>query len=219
MQPQSTLEERPPQKEERRLARAVRQALLLAVIMFASLGMYLVVLKWRGHAAVFITHTAWDDAFPFRPEWVWVYLIPYLIGPVVIGLLSRRTFLWYVTRGLATVILTLLIFIAVPTQTAPRPSADYLGDSLTGQLYHHMIEIDEPPANAAPSLHVSLTCLLAWALLRDFPRWWLPSLVGVALVWLATLLTRQHHIIDVVTGALVACVVVWAWPRSRKARV
>jgi membrane-associated phospholipid phosphatase len=77
-----------------------------------------------------------------------------------------------------------------------------------------MVTIDEPPANAAPSLHVSLTCLLALALVRDFPRWWPVSCAGVVLVWLATLLTRQHHLVDVLTGALLAVGVVFAWPAN-----
>jgi membrane-associated phospholipid phosphatase len=86
---------------------------------------------------------------------------------------------------------------------------------LTGQLYKNMIAIDEPPANAAPSLHVSLTFLLGLALLMDFPRWWWLSTIGIGLVWLATLFTRQHHFIDVGTGILVTSLVVCAWPRRR----
>jgi membrane-associated phospholipid phosphatase len=197
--------------ERRRLRDRAGQSLLLAVIMFSSLGLYLAVLRWRGGAPVFVTHLALDDLVPFRPEWVWVYLLPYLVGPVVIGLLSRDTFRWFVYRGLALVGLTLVIFILWPTQTGPRPAATDL-DGFTGWMYHQMVEIDEPPANAAPSLHVSLTCLLVLALVRDFPRWWLLSAAGVGLVWLSTLLTRQHTLIDVATGVLLAGAVVLAWP-------
>ncbi len=78
-----------------------------------------------------------------------------------------------------------------------------------------MIAIDEPPANAAPSLHVSLTFLLGLALLMDFPRWWWLTIPAVGLVWLATLFTRQHHLIDVGTGILVSSLVVCVWPRRR----
>ena len=51
---------------------------------------------------------------------------------------------------------------------------------------------------------MSLTFLLALALLRDFPRWWPITVGSVVLVWLATLFTRQHHLIDVLTGILLA---------------
>jgi len=185
-----------------------RQSLELAVIMFASLGGYLTVLKWRGQAARWETWTPWDDWFPYQPAWVWVYLLPYLIGPLLIGFLQRGTFLWYVRRGLSVVVITLVIFILLPTQTAARPGQHDL-TGFTAWIYDKMIEIDDPPANAAPSLHVSLTFLLAMALWLDFPRWWPVILAGVGLVWLATLLTRQHHLIDVVTGVALALAVVW----------
>jgi hypothetical protein len=198
----------------RSLAAGVRQALFLAALTFSSLGLYLLVLRWRGSYPVFITHIPWDDWIPFAPAWVWVYLIPYLIGPALFVALSPQTFRWFVPRGLFIVGLTLVIFIVCPTQTGPRPSAAFLGDGATGWLYHSMVEVDEPPANAAPSLHVSLTCLLALALVRDFPRLWPVWLGGVGLVWLSTLMTRQHHVIDVATGALLAVGVVVCWPRT-----
>jgi hypothetical protein len=193
------------------LATALWQAVVLAAIMLGSLGGYLLVLKWRGPDARFVTYTTWDDAIPFLPSWVWVYLIPYVIGPLVIGFFRRETFHWYVKRGLVLVAVTLVIFMVIPTQTAPRPHAD-LGDGPTAWLYRMMVEIDEPPANAAPSLHVSLTFLLTLAFLRDFPRWaWLAA-ISVAFVWLATLFTRQHHLIDVASGILLALLIVLFWP-------
>jgi len=189
------------------------QTMALAAIMFTSLGGYLTVLNWRGAEAQFTTYLPWDDLVPFRPEWVWVYLIPYLVGPATIGFLRPETFRWYIQRGLVVVLATLVIFIAVPTQTAPRPSHQ-LADGPTARLYENMVAIDEPPANAAPSLHVSLTCLLAVALLMDFRPLWPITLAGVSLVWLATLFTRQHHLIDVVTGMVMAGAVIYAWPKK-----
>jgi membrane-associated phospholipid phosphatase len=200
------------------LARGVRQAVVLAMIMFSSLGCYLAVLKWRGwEGKKHLTYIqAWDEIIPFEPGWVWVYLIPYLIGPLLVGLLSRATFLWFVRRGLAVVAVSLVVFIVYPTQTKVREKAE-LGDGLTALLYQNMVQIDEPPANAAPSLHVSLTCLLALALIRDFPRWWPLTLSGTIVVWLATLFTRQHHILDVLTGAFLAVLIAFLpWPARRK---
>ena|SRR5687767_14622130 len=199
------------------LRRFLRQAILLAIIMIASLGCYLLVLKWRGGSPRFITHTSWDEWFPYQPAWVWVYLLPYLIGPVVIGFITPATFRWFVRRGLVVVSLSLILFILVPTQVAPRPAEHGLV-GITAMIYENMIAIDEPPANAAPSLHVSLTCLLGLALLRDFPRWWPATALGVLLVWLATLFTRQHHLIDVATGALLALFIGLFWPLRQVAK-
>jgi membrane-associated phospholipid phosphatase len=202
-----------------RLARGLRQAVLLAAVMFASLGLYLVVLKWRGSDAGLVTYTPVDEIIPFQPAWVWLYLIPYVVGPFAFALVTAETFWWYIRRGLVIVFVSLAIFAAVPTQTAARPPATHLESGLTALLYHHMIAIDDPPANAAPSLHVSLTFLLALALVRDFPRWWAVAFGGVVVVWLATLFTRQHHLLDVATGILLTAVVVLAWPPWRRDKV
>jgi hypothetical protein len=198
------------------LARGLRQAGITAGLMLFALSLYLVVLKWRGPAGhdhvTYLPH--WDDLVPFRPAWVWAYLIPYLIGPPVVALLGRDTFRWFVRRALILIGITLTIFIIYPTQTAARPPA-HLDDGLTAQLYQNMVAIDEPPANAAPSLHVSITCLLAWALARDFPRWSLLGFGAAALVWLATLHTRQHHLLDVFTGFLLAAAIALFPSRGR----
>jgi hypothetical protein len=167
--------------------------------MLLSLGMYLAILKWRGPVAALTTWTSWDAGIPFRPSWVWVYLFPYALAPALGGILSADTFRWYIGRGLFVVLLSVVIFAAVPTKTV-RHSASELGDGLTAELYRRMITIDEPPANAAPSLHVSLTCLMAWAVVRDYPRWWPVAFTAAMLVWLATLLTWQHHLLDVTSG-------------------
>lgn len=177
------------------------QALAGPIIVIAGLGGYLFVLKWRGPAVVTYTRTAWDDFIPFQPGWLYVYFAPYALTPVILGLMRRDTFLWFLKRALLIQAVSLLIFAVVPTQTV-RPSLDGLEDGWTAQLYRDMIALDDPPANAAPSLHVSLTCLIALALLRDFPRWWPVIIGGVALVWLATLFTWQHHLMDVATGAM-----------------
>lgn len=197
------------------LHRRVRQAVVLTSIMLVSLGLYLAVLYWRGRHAALTTRLAWDDWVPFWPGWVWVYLFPYLLAPFLAASLSDDTYRWYIRRGVPLVLISLLIFIVLPTRTVRHePSTvEALGDGLTARTYRDMIRTDEGGGNAAPSLHVSLTCLLACALLRDHPRGWPLIVGGVGLVWLATLFTWQHHLLDVVTG--VALALAFALPGSR----
>ena len=188
---------------KRGLRASLYQGILLAVVMFSSLGCYLAVLKWRGGAVRQITQTEWDRRIPFVVGWLWVYLVPYLIGPLTATVLRRETFFWYLRRSLLLSVVSLLIFALYPTQTV-RPSVVYLGHDFTTEMYRNMVAIDEPPANAAPSLHVSLTCLLAWAVSRDSRRWGVLAFAVSGFVWLATLFTHQHHLIDVGTGVLLA---------------
>lgn len=196
--------------------RRLRQALVLTGVMLVALGGYLTVLWWRGPSAVIVTQTAWDRALPFYPGWVWIYLLPYLLAPVLGAVLSEATFAWYIRRGLSVVAFSLVVFALMPTKTI-RPPVDELGDGLSPRLYRSMVALDGPAANAAPSLHVSLTCLLGVALIRDHRRLWPLIALAVGVVWLSTLLTWQHHVVDVATGALVGGV--FALPFKRSAAV
>src|ERR1700682_4999301 len=124
------------------LKRGLFQALLLAAIMFSSPGGYLLVLKLRGPAATVTTWTLLDDWFPFWPSWVWVYLIPYILGPILVGVMTRSTFWWYVRRGLVIVGVTLVIFVTFPTKTQERNPDQDVGTGFTAETYKNMIEID-----------------------------------------------------------------------------
>jgi hypothetical protein len=183
------------------LSRRLLQVLLGTIIILVGLGCYLAILRWRGPAALAYTQTAWDRAIPFHAGWLYVYLAPYAIAPILLAIMQSATFTWFLKRALLLLAISLVIFCIYPTQTI-RPPTGALDSGWTAKFYREMVAIDDPPANAAPSLHVSLTCLLAIALLTDFPRWWPLIVGGIALVWLATLLTWQHHLIDVATGAL-----------------
>lgn len=193
------------------------QIVFLALFFGVSLSCYLLVLKIRGPAGESLkTWIEADRAFPFTPWWTWIYLIPYAVGPLLVGILRRDAFIWYIHRATVVVVISLVIFVAVPTQTI-RPLAEdcpdreenaaKLDDGLTSRLYRQMVAIDDPPANAAPSLHVSLSCLLALVLAFDGPRWWWAFLIAAVLICLSTLYTAQHHLIDVLTGAGLALVV------------
>jgi hypothetical protein len=187
----------------------------LALFFAASLSCYLLVLKLRGPAATIRTWTPWDAVFPFIPLWTWVYMIPYVVGPLLAGALSRSAFIWYIERGILVVVVSIAIYAIVPTQTVrPVDVESKLGNDLTAVLYRNMAAIDNPPANAAPSLHVSLSCLLAWAITFDLPRWRWAALAGALVVWLSTLFTAQHHLIDVATGAALASLAAIGPPRA-----
>jgi membrane-associated phospholipid phosphatase len=140
-----------------------------------------------------------------------------VIGPLLTLILSRYVFVWYVRRATIVLLVSIVVFVAVPSHTI-RPltipsNHDRLGDNLTSWVYQRVVEIDDPPANAAPSLHVSLSCLLAWAVGYNYPRWWGAAFAGALLVWLSTLYTWQHHLIDVASGALLACLAAIGPPR------
>src|SRR6266511_4104027 len=73
------------------------------------LSLYLTVLKVRGPASTIKTWIEWDRAFPFTPWWTWVYLLPYIIGPLLVGVIRRPVFTWFVRRALVVAVVSLVI--------------------------------------------------------------------------------------------------------------
>ena len=160
-------------------ARFFRQALGLAVIMMSSLGCYLIVLKWRGGEARFAHLHGLGRVVPF-PARLGLGLsvaLPDWAG----GAGHRAGFHFSLVRhagprGGWPVPCSSSSWCRLRSPRARRIMAWDTG--ITATVYENMVAIDEPPANAAPSLHVSLTCLLGLALCRDFPKWWPVTAAG-----------------------------------------
>jgi membrane-associated phospholipid phosphatase len=154
------------------------------------------------------THLAIDDVVPIWRGAIWLYLAPYAVAPIVAALLTRATLAAALARAWATVATGIVVFLCVPT-VVRRPAFASDG-SLTARLHDVVLVADTPAGNAAPSLHVALAVLLAWALGRDRPRARALGWTFAAAIAASTLLTRQHHLVDVVTGALLAISVLLA---------
>ncbi|HYX21113.1 MAG TPA: phosphatase PAP2 family protein, partial [Thermoanaerobaculia bacterium] len=109
----------------------------------------------------------------------------------------RQTLLAYLT-----VWITAYVFFLLYPTVAPRP-AGVAGPGFVVWSLRFLYGAD-PPYNCFPSLHVAhlfvsaLTCQLVNRALGG------AALAGAALVGVATLFTKQHYVVDVVAGFLLA---------------
>src|SRR4029077_8532284 len=94
-------------------------------------------------------------------------------------------------------------FIAYPT-VGPRP-AKVLGDGFPEWTLRAIYSSDHR-YNCLPSLHVAQCFLAAFACSRVNRRVGLAAMVWAFLVGLSTVYTKQHYVMDVVTGILLAMV-------------
>ncbi len=144
----------------------------------------------------------WITASNSAPA-VYLYLSFYLLI-LIPGLLpSDRQFRRFLIALTLTGFVSLMVFLLVPSGVL-RPQEFRTGAS---QVYLSLIDVDLP-RNAFPSLHVSVTTLAAIVggiVLRS----WLARLLfwswAAGVIW-STMATRQHVLLDVVTGALLACI-------------
>jgi membrane-associated phospholipid phosphatase len=194
----------------------LRPAALTTLFMAVAMAAYLAIAH-DGRDAV-STRTSWDEGAPLWPWTSWIYVSPYLIAPLLLARSSLSLIRRVLARGIAVLVPSLLVFALLPT-LVERPSLEGLGGLSVG-LLEVIYTVDTPPRNAAPSGHVSLTLVLAWGAWRGLPHLGarVLAVLYVLAVCASTVLTGQHHVLDVLTGAALTAIVLalFAW-RDRRA--
>lgn len=155
-----------------------------------------------------------DEWVPFIPHTVWIYSSEYYLFALVYIFTKDSVNLGrYIYSFFFLQLTSVIIFWVWPT-TFPRgdfPLPENL-DFLTTWLFSTLRTLDTP-ANCAPSLHVSCCYLSAFNFLNE-QREKFPFFFGWATaVAVATLTTKQHYIIDVITGFGMAVLFYWIFTR------
>jgi membrane-associated phospholipid phosphatase len=144
-------------------------------------------------------HTTAELGWPFVPEAVLVYISCYALfalAPFVLR--RRREFLALAWSLNGTIFAAGIIFLLVPAQLAFPPPTD-LG--FFPRLFQWADEINLT-YNLLPSLHVALSVVCVAAFAPQANRGGRVVLWSwAAAIAFSTVLTRQHHLADVVAGA------------------
>jgi membrane-associated phospholipid phosphatase len=175
---------------------------------------YIFIAELMPGRAVHAPALALDRLLPLQPAWSLVYGSLYLfliLLPLFVvrdEALIRRTLLAYLTIWLAAYV----CFLLYPT-AAPRPPK-VLGDSFAAAGLRFLYGAD-PPYNCFPSLHVAHSFVSAFACRRVHRGVGNAALAAAALVGLSTLFTKQHYVIDVLAGVLLASIAAAVFLRGR----
>ncbi len=150
-----------------------------------------------------------DRRLPFWVWTVWMYM-PFYAGIFVMAIsgLRRRALFHRALKGVLIIMaLGALGHLGIAAEY-PRPLVrpPYHGASETFLAW---VQAVDPPGNVFPSLHVALTTALAVILRADRPRLGAVAFVMAVLLALSTLTTKQHFVLDVLAGWLIA----WAVSR------
>lgn len=140
----------------------------------------------------------WERFIPFVPLMIIPYLsIDFFFVAAPFLCTSRRELIAFSKRIVAAILIAGLCFLLYPlTLAVARPAAS----GWLGSVFDWFRAMDKP-YNLLPSLHIALRCILVGVYVRH-TRGFLraASHVWFSLIGLSTLLTYQHHIIDVVGG-------------------
>lgn len=158
-----------------------------------------------------------DLSTPFLPWTVLIYLLSFAFWVICYIYCASQeksqAYRFLCTDFLAKAV-CLVIFLAIPT-TNVRPELE--GDSLGCTLMRFVYWVDSP-YNLFPSIH----CLLSWLCflgVRDAPNSSPKARCAVfciaIMIFISTLTTKQHVVVDVLGGVILAQLSYWA--ASKKA--
>ncbi len=152
-----------------------------------------------------------DRLIPIWAPSVIIYLGCYLFWAanyIIIAQQEKDTVCQFFSADFLSRIVCLIFYLVVPT-TNVRPNIDPSG--FWNQLLLYLYSID-----AADNLFPSIHCLVSWFCYigirgnQKIPKWYRGlSCIMALLVCASTLLTKQHVIIDVIGGILLAEFCIW----------
>jgi membrane-associated phospholipid phosphatase len=183
------------------------------VVLVLLVPFYLYIAEETRNRAVGVPELALDRAIPLQPAWALIYgaLYLFLIVLPVFAVRQdeqiRRTVLSY----LMVWVTAYVCFFFYPT-IAPRPET-VAGEGFMVWGLRSLYGAD-PPFNCFPSLHVAHSFVSALTCYRVHRGVGVVAMVCAALVGVSTLYTRQHYVLDVVAGILLAFLAYWIFLRN-----
>lgn len=150
--------------------------------------------------------TKWEMSLPILPATVLVYLGVHPLSALpFFGLRTVRALRRHLVGHGAIVGTSMGAWLLCPLTLPRAPLPPHQGS--LGLWVLTSLRGSDPPVNLLPSTHCSMAVFAALALRtidRRLGAWALLTAAGIAV---ATLLTRQHYVVDVVTGCLLGLLV------------
>lgn len=184
----------------------------LLLVYFVVSGLYMP-LNWVQNRYVCSSRSLelhWDKRLPYLKSFYAPYFLGLsliALGPIFFGyVLSLQLFALFIAGLLAIVMTGLLIWMIYPCKIE-KP--DRVAQASHFWLINQLLQYGEKNGNynSFPSSHVSVvTYLLMWASLV-FPEFLVLFVVVAVINAMSILLTKQHYIVDAVSGWLLAVIV------------
>lgn len=177
---------------------------LSMVLLVSLVPLYIFIPELLPPRTRYAPELALDRALPLIPSWALVYGALYLfliVLPIVVVRQDehiRRTVHAYLMIWITAYV---FFFVVYPT-AAPRPER-VIGEGF-GAWGLRALYSSDPPYNCFPSLHVAHSFVSALTSHRVHRGLGVLATICAALVALSTLFTKQHYILDVIAGVILA---------------
>ncbi|KPY38131.1 MULTISPECIES: phosphatase PAP2 family protein [Pseudomonas syringae group] len=177
-----------------------RQALVALVGLLSGLSVFIGVERFIVPRYYWVTPV--DQWIPFIAHSWWLYALffPYVL--LAAAYASAERFRAFGTATAMAFGVALVCFWLFP-EIVPRPEVDLIDNAFLKQRISRLWQLDSA-SNGCPSLHVAVTCLACRALWDQHHKW-LIAITGL-LICVSTLTLKQHTVIDVAGGVMLAVV-------------
>jgi membrane-associated phospholipid phosphatase len=179
----------------------IRYVLIFLLIYFVWSVTYTAIGAWASAGILYTLPTPLDDAIPFVPEFEFIYVLGYLIPFVPIFVVQETSRLNQLIAAFITMnVIAFSIFMFFPVY-CPRPKFEV--NSVATYLLSLEYATDKP-VNNFPSLHAAIAWLLFLGC-RRYARWVSGAMLFAAIgICIAALFVKQHYVVDIVAGILLA---------------
>jgi membrane-associated phospholipid phosphatase len=183
---------------------------IIAILLAVTFAAGFVATSWRctlladqGHSFI-RPEISLDRYIPLVPFFVWFYVLYYPICFTPVLLVRDSTAFRRIAAAFSIEFLSCFFIFYVWPSKMERPTI--IGDGISHGLLRLVYSID-PGFNILPSLHVANVVLVSFLFFhyRRLRMWIIVSLAAI-FVCLSTLIVKQHYILDVMGGILLAIV-------------
>ena len=149
-----------------------------------------------------IIATRFDSAIPLIPVFSIPYLLflPLLVAVIFYAFFNQKKFRELMFTIIVVWLISDLFFIFYQTQVV-RP--EIIGSGFFNNLIR-LIYSHDAPYNAFPSTHTSLSTVIALYFISIKNKWSILFIIFSVLIILSTLFTKQHYVLDVAGGLVLA---------------
>ncbi|MBO0593453.1 phosphatase PAP2 family protein [Cellulophaga sp. E16_2] len=194
---------------------AIRTRIKLAVLCATVFSVFYNVNAWYASTLDYVPSFifSFEKYMPFMAWTVVPYMTSGALFVAVFFLCNTMQELRTLTKRVLLVsVVAGLFFLIFPLKFS------FIKPDSTNTLFNFIfqfIEIVDSPFNEAPSLHIAFAFVF-WSVFRNFtPTWRHVSAVWLVLLGISTLSTYQHHLLDVVTGAILGQLSFIIFPAQR----
>lgn len=146
--------------------------------------------------------------------WIYVFMYPFLLWSIFSYKCEENfnhVLYSFAIISMISIVIFQLFPVGYPREFFPLPHAN----SPSVNLFYKIRFLDSP-MNCLPSLHVSLCFLFSFGHWSESKRLFWFSILTTILISISTLTTKQHYIVDVVAGFILAVTIFYCVKRFTK---